>query len=171
MLLFSQKCIIIGVVIVKSHDVCLGKEGYAMHYDFSNMGENIALLRRRISMTQEMLADRLGVSAQAVSKWERGLSCPDVSFLPVMAEIFGVSIDELFVRAEPDGAKRYVEELPWEDDNKLRIAVFYGKHMSEHEIYEFSGEEDAVLLIKRGEENRTYRMENRMKGRSKTPPE
>ncbi len=158
-------------MIVKSHDVYWGKEGYAMHYDFSNMGENIALLRRRISMTQEMLADRLGVSAQAVSKWERGLSCPDVSFLPVMAEIFGVSIDELFVKTEPNDARKYIEELPWEDDGKLRIAVFYGKHMSEHEIYEFSGDEDAVLLIKRGEENRTYRMENRMKGRSKTPPE
>ena len=66
-------------------------------YDFSHIGENIAALRRAAGMTQEMLAFRLGVSSQAVSKWERQLSFPDLSLLPVIAEVFGVSIDTLFL--------------------------------------------------------------------------
>ena len=72
-----------------------------MKYDFSHMGENIASLRRAAGLTQELLADRLGVTSQAVSKWERQLSCPDVSLLPAMAEVFGVGINELFAEAPP----------------------------------------------------------------------
>ena len=47
-------------------------------------------------MTQDDLAAQLGVSSQAVSKWENDLSCPDIMLLPYLAEIFQVSIDELF---------------------------------------------------------------------------
>ena len=42
------------------------------------------------------LAERLGVTAQAVSKWERKANSPDIALIPRLAEIFGVSIDELF---------------------------------------------------------------------------
>jgi transcriptional regulator with XRE-family HTH domain len=86
-----------------------------MRYDFSRLGENIAALRRASGLTQELLADRLGVTSQAVSKWERQLSCPDVSLLPAMAEVFGVDIDELFLCGEADPAAR-IEALPWEDE-------------------------------------------------------
>lgn len=142
-----------------------------MNYDFSNMGENIAQLRRCIGMTQEMLAYRLGVSAQAVSKWERQLSCPDVSLLPAMADIFGVSIDELFVKCHTEDVDIYIEDLPWEDDGKLRVAVFNGRHLCRGEIYECQADEDAVLLIHHQNERKTSMMEKHMKGRSKTPPE
>ena len=144
-----------------------------MHYDFSNMGENIALLRRRISMTQEMLADRLGVSAQAVSKWERGLSCPDVSFLPVMAEIFGVSIDELFVRCKAQDGEKYIEELPWDDDGQLRVAVFEGRRLHREEVYTCVKGEDTILLIQHGKGRNSTLIEKHtnMKGSHKTPPE
>ncbi len=142
-----------------------------MNYDFSNMGENIAQLRRRIGMTQEMLAYRLGVSAQAVSKWERQLSCPDVSLLPVMAEIFGVSIDELFVKGHAEDTDIYIEELPWEDDGKLRVAVFNGRCLCRGEVYECQSDEDSVLLIHPQNERKTTVMEKHMKGRAKTPPE
>lgn len=56
---------------------------------------NIARLRRQSGMTQEVLAERLGVTYQAVSKWENELSCPDISLLPLIANIFGVSVDAL----------------------------------------------------------------------------
>ncbi|MBQ4349824.1 MAG: helix-turn-helix domain-containing protein [Clostridia bacterium] len=61
-----------------------------------NIGEQIAALRRARSMTQEELASVIGVSAQSVSKWENSNTMPDVSLLPVLAGIFGVSIDYLF---------------------------------------------------------------------------
>lgn len=46
-------------------------------------------------MTQQDLASRLQITDKAVSKWERGLSCPDISLLPQLAEILGVTVDEL----------------------------------------------------------------------------
>lgn len=57
--------------------------------------ENIKRLRKERDLTQEALADFLGVSFQAVSKWERGESYPDVEMLPEIAVYFGVSVDEL----------------------------------------------------------------------------
>lgn len=60
------------------------------------IGKNIAALRREKGWTQEQLAEKLGVSAQAVSKWESGKSCPDISLLPAIAGLFGVTVDALF---------------------------------------------------------------------------
>ena len=118
-----------------------------MKYDFSRLGDNIAALRRTAGLTQELLADRLGVTSQAVSKWERQLSCPDVSLLPVMAEVFGVAIDELFVSVDPK-SESLIEDLPWEDDGRVRIAVFEGKHLCAREVYECPDGEEMVLLIR-----------------------
>ena len=59
------------------------------------MGRRIAALRRQAGLTQEQVAERLGVTAQAVSKWENDVSCPDISLLPGLAELLGVSTDEL----------------------------------------------------------------------------
>lgn len=64
------------------------------------LGAMIAALRKENGMTQLELAERMGVTDKAVSKWERDLSCPDVSTLPKLAELFGISVDELMqVRA------------------------------------------------------------------------
>ena len=65
------------------------------------LGKRIMQLRKRLGLTQEQLAERVGVSAQAVSKWENDLSCPDISLLPVLAEIFGITVDELLGKEEP----------------------------------------------------------------------
>ena len=59
------------------------------------IGENIRRFRRSRDLTQEELADRLGVSFQAVSKWERGDGLPDITMLPVLACFFRVTVDEL----------------------------------------------------------------------------
>lgn len=60
-----------------------------------NIASVIAELRKKNNMTQSALADKLDVSYQAVSKWERGESLPDISLLPKIADIFGISIDQL----------------------------------------------------------------------------
>ena len=59
------------------------------------MGKRIGAYRRQLGLTQEALAERLGVTAQAVSKWENDQSCPDITMLPKLAEIFSVTTDEL----------------------------------------------------------------------------
>lgn len=59
------------------------------------LGTMIATLRKEQGMTQLELAEKMGVTDKAVSKWERDLSCPDVNSLPKLAEIFGVTVDEL----------------------------------------------------------------------------
>ena len=118
-----------------------------MKYDFSELGDNIASLRRASGLTQELLADRLGVTSQAVSKWERQLSCPDVSLLPAMAEVFGVTIDELFAGTAAVSDQR-IDALPWEDDGRVRIAVFEGKRLCPKEIFKCPDGEDMVLLIR-----------------------
>ena len=61
-----------------------------------NLGNNIRTFRRRDKKTQEALAEALGVTSQAVSRWESGGSYPDMSLIPSIANFFGVSIDELF---------------------------------------------------------------------------
>lgn len=59
------------------------------------LGGMIASLRKAHHMTQAQLAEKMGVTDKAVSKWERDLSCPDIESLPKLAELFGVSVDEL----------------------------------------------------------------------------
>ena len=59
------------------------------------LGTMIAELRKRHGMTQLELAEKMGVTDKAVSKWERDLSCPDINSLPGLAEILGVSVEEL----------------------------------------------------------------------------
>ena len=58
-------------------------------------GSMIAELRREKGMTQVELAEKMGVTDKAVSKWERNLSFPDVNTIPKLAEIFNVTVDEL----------------------------------------------------------------------------
>ena len=89
-----------------------------------NIGNNIAVLRKKKGITQEELANELGVSAQAVSKWENNSSCPDVSLLTKIADYFGVSVDAL-LRAQEDDIVDLAEEK--EDnvkpDDKKNIVI------------------------------------------------
>ncbi len=89
------------------------------------IGENIRALRQRKMLTQEQVAVHLGVSSQAVSKWETSANTPDIALLPALAEMFGVTIDELFgreLRSVPEG-------LPREDDGVIRIIQLRGRQV------------------------------------------
>lgn len=63
--------------------------------DYNHMGDLISSVRKSKNMTQKELADLLHVTDKAVSKWERGISCPDIDTLPALADILGISTDEL----------------------------------------------------------------------------
>ncbi len=75
--------------------------------------------RKRLGLTQDQLAEKLGVTAQAVSKWENDLSCPDITMLPKLAQIFGVTTDALLGNeAEPVHEAQVVRDgEPNEDDS------------------------------------------------------
>lgn len=86
--------------------------------------EIIVTHRKKLGLTQEGLAQQLGVTNQAVSKWESGQSCPDITLLPAIADLFGISIDALFGR-EPK-AVTVPTELGWPDDGVLRVMLYLG---------------------------------------------
>lgn len=65
------------------------------------LGKRITANRKRLGLTQDQLAEKLGITAQAVSKWENDLSCPDISILPKLADIFHITTDELLGRETP----------------------------------------------------------------------
>lgn len=76
------------------------------------LGTIIAELRKQHGMTQLELAEKMGVTDKAVSKWERDLSCPDINSLPNLAEIFGVSVEELMqIKKEADVPVGKVSEI------------------------------------------------------------
>jgi transcriptional regulator with XRE-family HTH domain len=72
-----------------------------------NIGENIKILRKRKNITQEELAEYLGISFQSVSKWERGEGFPDITMLPDLADFFNISIDDLIGAGRVSGGDLY----------------------------------------------------------------
>lgn len=91
------------------------------------LGNIISAQRKKLGLTQEQLAQKLDVTNQAVSKWETDQSCPDVAMLPRLAELFGISMDELFGREIP--VRETVQDLPWEDDDAFRIVLYQGRKL------------------------------------------
>lgn len=83
------------------------------------LGENIKRLRREKELTQEMLADFLGVTFQTVSNWERGESYPDITILPEIASFFRVSVDELLGMNESAAQIKINEYLSFYDNMRL----------------------------------------------------
>ena len=91
-----------------------------------SIGSNIRDFRLKKQLTQEQLAEKLGVTFQAVSKWETNANTPDLMLLPEIAKALGVMIDDLF--SNPDEA---VLTLPdqIQDDDVIRIVQMRGKRI------------------------------------------
>ena len=89
---------------------------------------NILKYRKKSGLSQEELAQKLGVTFQAVSKWENAKSAPDIALLPMMADVFDCYIDELFGReVETENHYDHCAEFPWPDDTIIRGVVCEGK--------------------------------------------
>ena len=77
-----------------------------------SMGEIISTLRKEKGMTQKEIADQLGITDKAVSKWERNIAFPDTATIPKLAEILGVSVEELMQgKVVPAPAGKEVDRL------------------------------------------------------------
>ena len=78
----------------------------------TSMGEIISTLRKEKGMTQKDIAERLGITDKAVSKWERDIAFPDTATIPKLAEILGVSIEDLMqAKAAPAPASKSVDKI------------------------------------------------------------
>ena len=87
------------------------------------IGNRISKYRKEKGLTQEALAEKMGVSSQAVSKWENDISCPDISLLPQLCRILGISTDELLSGKRSEVKLVPVDQRKNLDDLTLRIYV------------------------------------------------
>ena len=89
------------------------------------IGKRIAHLRKEKGLTQEELAGHMGISPQAVSKWENDQTCPDISALPRLSKLLGVTVDELLEGKSETPAVRVLPPEQRKDikDMMLRITV------------------------------------------------
>lgn len=95
------------------------------------IADNIRKYRKEAGLTQENLAERFGVSFQAVSRWENGTTYPDIELLPAIAEFFGVGIDELMGATKEERKKasdHYYLRLNRTVDPKERLALLHEIH-------------------------------------------
>ena len=117
--------------------------------------KNLSIFRKQRHLTQEQLANELGLTFQAISKWENGLSCPDISLLPQLAEIFGVTIDDLFreqteesvqetTAAEEKNPDRMTLEISGEDKDVRKMLKDLGVRL-EPEINSLNQAADELL--------------------------
>ena len=87
------------------------------------IGKKLHELRKQSGFTQDYVAEKLGVSAQAVSKWENDIACPDIMTLPNIAELYGITIDELFKNEEVQSNVKY-EKTEKVNENELVFRVY-----------------------------------------------
>ena len=88
-----------------------------------SIGQRIAERRKAIGLTQEMLAEAMGVSGQAVSKWENDISCPDITLLPSLAKKLGMTLDELLVGEEEAPRAEVIPPEERKDFNKMMLRI------------------------------------------------
>ena len=148
--------------IVKEIDYTDTSDAAKMRKEFfmdiqSNISNNIKKYRKELCLSQEALAERLGVTSQAVSKWECMLSIPDIDSIIALSELFGITIDKLLLdkdtdigrreserEEKPDGegqhfdrrdalGRYYFDALP--DDKDLRVLQFVGRKLIRENDY------------------------------------
>lgn len=137
-------------------------------------GELIAKKRKELGYTQEALANKLEITPQAISKWENGIGYPDISLFPALADVFGMSIDELFGRenavlqgeviedAEAPETSETKEKSSDNDSDKLTIDLSFLKNIGKDFADSFKGINwaDKFKGINRDDSNHEMSAEN-----------
>ncbi len=91
------------------------------------IGKRISAQRKLKNIKQDELAEMLLVSPQAVSKWENDISCPDISLLPNLAKILGITVDEL-LSGKQESSVSYVPEEHRKDINDMMFRIIVDSH-------------------------------------------
>ena len=115
------------------------------------LADRIKEFRRRDGRTQEALANELGVTPQAVSRWEKGLCYPDMGMIPSIANVFGVSIDELFGydnerSRKVDALTERIRGMIWEN-NGADVSMDQCIALAREGLIEFPGNEKLTLAL------------------------
>lgn len=111
-----------------------------------DIGTKIKALRLSHKMTQEQLGNKLSVSAQAVSKWESGITTPDIELLPEISILFGVSIDELFSMSDENRMDR-IENMVESTHFIPEKDFFDSERFLKEKISDGNSKERAVLIL------------------------
>lgn len=131
------------------------------------IGNQIKQLRLRRGITQEAMAQYLGCTPQAVSKWERGVATPDISMLPAISAYFGVTIDDLFALSEGTRMERIQNMLwdvryfdPADVDKEQHFLLEKGRREPENDqVFEFLAEIELHLADEHREKAVQYAKE------------
>ena len=111
-----------------------------------DIGNKIKLLRQKIGATQEQLGEKIGVSAQSISKWETGVTMPDITLLPILSGELGVTIDELFDLSVEQTLQRIEKKLDIEED--IGDGVFYEyENTLQNQLDEFEDRRRVLSLL------------------------
>ncbi len=92
-----------------------------------SIGKRISENRKRKGIKQDELAEMLCVSPQAVSKWENDISCPDISLLPKLSKILGITVDEL-LSGKQESSVAFVPEESRKDINDMMFRIVIDSH-------------------------------------------
>ena len=116
-----------------------------------NLGYNIREFRRRNKITQETVADALGVTSQAVSRWEAGGSYPDMNLIPSIANFFGVTIDELFGyhnerESRIDALVSQIQTMKWKNNGR-DMNLDETIALARNALVEFPGNERLMVCL------------------------
>lgn len=113
------------------------------------LGEKIREARKVQNLSQENLAEEIGISVQAVSKWECGQSCPDILYLPHIADYLGVSLDYLLREDANEFARpQKLEKIELPDDGKVRIFQCIGNRViTQNELKGIPEEEMPMIQL------------------------
>lgn len=131
------------------------------------IGNQIKALRLRRGITQESMAQHFGITAQAVSKWERGVATPDIAMLPDISAYFGVTIDELFALTDDTKMER-IQNMIWDDryydpdevESTRAFLLNKGKREPENgKVFEFLAEMENHLAQEHHEKAEEYAKE------------
>jgi len=113
-----------------------------------DIGNKIKLLRQKIGATQEQLGEKIGVSSQSISKWETGMTMPDITLLPILSSELGVTIDELFDLTVEQKLQRMEKRIDIEEE--ISDDVFYEyENMLKIQLDEFEDRRRILSLLAR----------------------
>lgn len=93
--------------------------------DVIKIGKLIAQIRKEKKLTQEELGSKLGISGKSVSKWERGISAPDISLLQQLSDELGISVNELLSGAKDNKSKNNVDNNPTDNNITIKGIMYY----------------------------------------------